>query len=447
MNITVSPQSRSDPPRLLNYLTSPHVLIWSAALASASLPGVFEANRLMVKDADGTERYETTNGMAMNFQDGSMEADLPMQQLSEMFNINHFIISQANPHAVMFASFGLERSVWAHPLVGYINGTLFFLKNQLRGYLSNAFDLFGGRRIAPLWDTRRNMGTQFFTQEYEGRETDISLIPWQNDRSLTSAMFSLIKNPTSEEFQDWVHAAERETWRYIPRIKSHCAEERTLDLCVQRLRKKIMVESWEQRYSSSQQMLREPTNGDAPRLGQGHPSFFQSPSLVCMGGLGVMDPYETIVDEEKKEGGPHVHGDQNVPISEEHVDASSGWRGMGLRGNHSFTNLTRSISGGGDSGKGSGIFFCDDNDNEQEGGDDSNAHWMGKALTPKTPVPGEDYVKTTHMANFYYSKGKSSSHGNLVADEIEAKTHDNRGRPLSASMVGVGKPRSGSVDL
>jgi len=131
LNITVSPQSRSDPPRLLNYLTSPHVLIWSAALASASLPGVFEANRLMVKDADGTERYESSSGMALHFQDGSMEADLPMQQLSEMFNINHFIISQANPHAVMFASFNLERSVWAHPFVGYLNGTLLFIKNQV----------------------------------------------------------------------------------------------------------------------------------------------------------------------------------------------------------------------------------------------------------------------------------------------------------------------------
>lgn len=64
-------------------------------MASASLPGVFEANRLMVKDADGFERYESTGGMGMHFQDGSMEADLPMQQLSEMFNINHFIISQA----------------------------------------------------------------------------------------------------------------------------------------------------------------------------------------------------------------------------------------------------------------------------------------------------------------------------------------------------------------
>ena len=34
LNITVSPQNRSDPPRLLNYLTAPHVLIWSAAVAS-----------------------------------------------------------------------------------------------------------------------------------------------------------------------------------------------------------------------------------------------------------------------------------------------------------------------------------------------------------------------------------------------------------------------------
>lgn len=129
LNITVSPRSRSDPPRLLNYLTSPHVLIWSAALASSSLPGVFEANRLMVKDADGTERYECSTGMT--FQDGSMEADLPMQQLSEMFNVNHFIVSQANPHAVMFASFSLERSVWVHPFIGYFNGILLFIKNQV----------------------------------------------------------------------------------------------------------------------------------------------------------------------------------------------------------------------------------------------------------------------------------------------------------------------------
>ena len=67
----MTPNNSSDPPRLLNYLTAPHVLVWSAAVASSSLPGVFEANRLMVKDADGTVRYESAERAA--FSDGSME--------------------------------------------------------------------------------------------------------------------------------------------------------------------------------------------------------------------------------------------------------------------------------------------------------------------------------------------------------------------------------------
>lgn len=432
LNITVSPQSRSDPPRLLNYLTSPHVLIWSAALASASLPGVFEANRLMVKDADGTERYESTSSLALHFQDGSMEADLPMQQLSEMFNINHFIISQANPHAVMFASFSLDKSVWAHPLVGYINGILLFLKNQLRGYLRNVFDLVGGRKIAPLWDTRRNMGTQFFTQEYEGRDTDISLIPWQNHRSLTSAIFSLVTNPTQEQFLEWVLAAERETWRYIPRIKSHCAEERTLDLCVQRLRKKIMLDSWEARNSSSQQMLQQMSgHGGAVELNQRTPSFFQSPSLVCMGGLGVLDPYETVAsNEEKKESmGSRVDSRLEVALQVGDVDANSGWGGMGLRGNHSFTNLHRSTSGG------SGIFFGEDSENEEEGRATSpmpkTGSWSSKVGEASPATPG--YVKTSHMANFYYRK--SSSHGNLMVPDDDEEEIKGRGGKRSFASI------------
>ena len=70
-HFAVTPNNSSDPPRLLNYLTAPHVLVWSAAVASSSLPGVFEANRLMVKDADGTVRYESAERAA--FSDGSME--------------------------------------------------------------------------------------------------------------------------------------------------------------------------------------------------------------------------------------------------------------------------------------------------------------------------------------------------------------------------------------
>ena len=140
LNIVVTPLHKGDPPRLLNYLTAPHVLVWSAAVASSSLPGVFEANRLVVKEADGWERYES--GARVAFSDGSMEADLPMQQLSEMFNVNHFIISQANPHAVLFASYRQKSTVFTGILTAAIQNVVTFLKDQLRSWLANVRSFF-----------------------------------------------------------------------------------------------------------------------------------------------------------------------------------------------------------------------------------------------------------------------------------------------------------------
>ena len=39
-----------------------------------------------------------------NYTDGSIESDLPMQQLSELFNVNHFIVSQVGSY--IGSSFG-----------------------------------------------------------------------------------------------------------------------------------------------------------------------------------------------------------------------------------------------------------------------------------------------------------------------------------------------------
>ena len=275
LNIVVTPQNASDPPRLLNYLTAPHVLVWSAAVASSSLPGVFEANRLVVKEADGWERYES-GGDDQHFADGSLEQDLPMQQLSEMFNINHFIISQANPHAIMFGSYNQKRSVWKHGINAFMGALMTFLKDQVRSWLANLVECVGARRIAPLFETNRLIPTQFFTQEYEGRPSDISICPWSSHRGLLSALMHIIYNPSEAEFREWTAAAERETWKHIPAIKSHIAEEMTLDRCVQRLRRRLIQESWEK------------TQGGVETTGR-VPSFFTSPSLTNLGGMNILD--------------------------------------------------------------------------------------------------------------------------------------------------------------
>lgn len=109
LGISVCSPRQHEPPRCLNYLTSPHVVIWSAVTASCAFPGLFEAQELMAKDRHGRlvpyhsptlgqVGPEELNNMKRQWRDGSLESDLPMLQLKELFNVNHFIVSQANPH-------------------------------------------------------------------------------------------------------------------------------------------------------------------------------------------------------------------------------------------------------------------------------------------------------------------------------------------------------------
>ncbi|CAM9640756.1 unnamed protein product [Heterosigma akashiwo] len=64
--------------------------------------------------------------------DGSMEMDLPAEQLAELFNINHFIVSQVNPHAALLSNITMDNALWSHPVYGFATGLLGFLKAQVR---------------------------------------------------------------------------------------------------------------------------------------------------------------------------------------------------------------------------------------------------------------------------------------------------------------------------
>lgn len=53
LNITVTDYSNVDESRLLNYLTAPNVLVWSAVVASCAIPGMFEPVDLMMLTENG----------------------------------------------------------------------------------------------------------------------------------------------------------------------------------------------------------------------------------------------------------------------------------------------------------------------------------------------------------------------------------------------------------
>ncbi len=146
-----------------------------------------------------------------SYSDGSVESDLPMQQLSELFNVNHFIVSQVNPHSAMLTSMSLQASIWTNPLYRALVGYARFLKDQSKDWLKNVLNLFIFRSNAPVWSAKRGLIqtlTQvrdpvrmlsfvhlllYLSQEYEGRECDVTIMPWTGHISPYTALLSTIK--------------------------------------------------------------------------------------------------------------------------------------------------------------------------------------------------------------------------------------------------------------
>eukprot|EP00981_Chlorochromonas_danica_P005504 scaffold1116_cov180-Ochromonas_danica.AAC.4 len=343
INITVAPLNSYDPPRLLNYLTAPHVCVWSAAAASCALPGIFDAVSLIVKEPNGQFRPEhewTRQGKSIlciyltsifvsvancawggvstvavmdkeevkraklaDYSDGSLENDLPMQQLSELFNVNHFIVSQVNPHSAIFSAWGAKATVWSNPIYGALVGYLRFLTSQCRDWLKNIINLLIFQSKAPLWSTRRGL-SQTLTQEYEGRLGDVTITPWAGHISVFTALTSAIKNPTPLELVEVFRVGEANTWPSISRIRAHCLIEMTLDKCVQRLRKRITEESERQRVLSARAIMNQAaaagvsTTFNMDRT----PSFYTSRSILNLSGLSVSDPLPLAQQVRRKSG-------------------------------------------------------------------------------------------------------------------------------------------------
>ncbi|CAK9184007.1 unnamed protein product [Ilex paraguariensis] len=222
LGITVCSPRKHEPPRCLNYLTSPHVVIWSAVTASCAFPGLFEAQELMAKDRSGEivpyhppfhlVPEEAPGTAVRQWRDGSLEIDLPMMQLKELFNVNHFIVSQANPHIAPF----LRLKDFVRAYGGSFAAKLAHLaemevKHRCNQILELGFPLGG---LAKL-----------FAQDWEG---DVTVV-----MPATLAQYSkIIQNPSHLELQKAANQGRRCTWEKLSAIKANCGIELALDECV-----------------------------------------------------------------------------------------------------------------------------------------------------------------------------------------------------------------------
>ncbi|VAH80002.1 unnamed protein product [Triticum turgidum subsp. durum] len=220
--VTVCSPRKHEPPRCLNYLTSPHVLIWSAVTASCAFPGLFEAQELMAKDRFGeTVPFhapfllgveERADAATRRWRDGSLESDLPMKQLKELFNVNHFIVSQANPHiAPLLRLKEIIRAYGGSFAAKLAELAEMEVKHRFNQVLELGFPLGG---IAKL-----------FAQHWEG---DVTIV-----MPATLAQYSkIIQNPSYSELQKAASQGRRCTWEKLSAIRANCAIELALDECV-----------------------------------------------------------------------------------------------------------------------------------------------------------------------------------------------------------------------
>ncbi|KAG6414146.1 hypothetical protein SASPL_126864 [Salvia splendens] len=222
LGITVCSPRKHEPPRCLNYLTSPHVVIWSAVTASCAFPGLFEAQELMAKDRIGDivpfhppfqlGREEASGTSSRRWRDGSLEIDLPMMQLKELFNVNHFIVSQANPHIVPLLRLKeLVRAYGGNFAAKLAHLAEMEVKHRCNQILELGFPLGG---LAKL-----------FAQDWEG---DVTVV-----MPATLAQLSkIIQNPSYVELQKSANQGRRCTWEKLSTIKANCGIELALDECV-----------------------------------------------------------------------------------------------------------------------------------------------------------------------------------------------------------------------
>jgi len=88
-------------------------------------------------------------------------------------------VSQVNPHSFLLSSFSLTVDVWSPPAYQFIFGFLKFLKAQFRDKLKNIVDF-----VFSCWDVRWGRGyINMLTQEYEGKYSDINILPWRGHLS------------------------------------------------------------------------------------------------------------------------------------------------------------------------------------------------------------------------------------------------------------------------
>jgi len=213
LNVSIAAAEKHQTSRLLNSITTPNVYVREAIMASAAVPGFFPPVALAAKNDEGERQAYMPK---RKWVDGSLSDDLPAKRLSRIYGVNHFIVSQVNPHVFPFVTDSRRES-------GILSTIKTASGRTAREWLNASATLFE----KPLaWNATvnrlTNVGLGIINQDYVG---DINILP---DSRLFNPL-KLLAHRSVEEIFDLITMGERATWPKIEMIRIQTKISHKLD--------------------------------------------------------------------------------------------------------------------------------------------------------------------------------------------------------------------------
>jgi TAG lipase/steryl ester hydrolase/phospholipase A2/LPA acyltransferase len=180
---------------LLNHISTPHVTLASAVAASCALPGVMAPAKLQIKNRSGELEPFEVDGV--EWIDGSVQADLPFQRISTLFNVSNFIVCQTNFHVVPFINKEHNKTSFYWRLFQTMEWDI--RNRALKLSRLGLFPRFFGQDMSKV-----------FKQTYHG---NLTLVP----RFTAMQTFGLkaLVNPTLKDMEGYLKFGQIAAWPYI----------------------------------------------------------------------------------------------------------------------------------------------------------------------------------------------------------------------------------------
>ncbi|KAF2034972.1 hypothetical protein EK21DRAFT_55684 [Setomelanomma holmii] len=229
LNITINTSGGGGVPTLLNHMTAPNVLIRCAALASntTASSALYRPVIVLCKDMHG-EIVPWPLATQATFRPSShatyRDRRSPLHRLSELFNVNHYIVSQARPYLAP-----VLRSDLHHPnpkqdgrwrlTMPILRFAVLELQHRLRqadqlGFMSPSIRRF------------------LLDEQVPG--PSLTIVPELSPRDF----LKLLDNPTTEMIDYWIHKGERSVWPAVTSLQVRLAVEIEIERGYQLVRRR-----------------------------------------------------------------------------------------------------------------------------------------------------------------------------------------------------------------